>query len=766
MWASPKRQNEGRLKQGTTVPALGAPPSKRRYDIQGLRAILMAQVLLYHAWRIGSPIGVDSFIMISAYLMTSSFLRRTEAGKMPFFIERWGNTFKRLLPPLVIVVLATLGASLLILTADRWREITVQSFASITYWENWRLAAVSADYYADDHALSSPLQHLWSMSMQGQMFLLWPLLMTICVVIARKIRVSPRGLVAITFGLVAAFSLLWLMQFSPDDASVYFDTRSRIWEFALGSMIAALAPWLRLPRKLTRLLVPTAFIVLILYCLVSIGSYPGPMAAVPILAVSVILLYNPDAPTDAVGRVLAWKPLVALGDISYAVYLVHWPVFVFFLAYRDQEQLGLNSGIALIVISVVLGWVLTKLVDDPLRKLPWTNRSTKNKYVMVVLWLIIGLLPVTASWIWLNDRINEETDASVVVHAESDLVGSAESKLEIRLDESIPIAGPGSAEHPGARILLGEAEPDFAGVEPIPDALTAAAQPIYDDPCPPSVIDFIGEGAAPLCSSLGDRDSKGKTVVLAGSSHAQQLLTWQIPPLIQSQDWEVFSVLFPGCPWTMPGNYHQECSDQNQRLFEYVDQNPPDYAFLIVTLTKADSNEEVLVDGVVELVQELLDRGVMVFGISDSIRAENNLFECSSERPENAPYGGCLLLEDEHFADSEILDPLLRLDGFHFLDMRDAYCVDGICPTIIGNVMVYFDGNHVTTAYSRSVAPFFSQRVLDVLNDPFLVYPSGYDPDGEVSICARGRCEVAMNNLRDQLAHPQPIGYLLSDDLD
>lgn len=154
------------------------------------------------------PIGVDSFIMISAYLMTSSFLRRSENGTMPRFLERWGNTFKRLLPPLVVTVLVTLGASLMILPVDRWKETTVEAFASITYWENWRLVEVAANYYANDSALSSPLQHLWSMSMQGQIFLLWPLLMTLCVLAARRMNMSIRGAVAVAFGALTVPSLV------------------------------------------------------------------------------------------------------------------------------------------------------------------------------------------------------------------------------------------------------------------------------------------------------------------------------------------------------------------------------------------------------------------------------------------------------------------------------------------------------------------------------------------------------------------------------
>ena len=105
----------------------------------------MTQVLLYHAWFIGSPIGVDAFIMVSAYLMTRSFIRRTEAGIMPKILDRWATTFKRLLPPLVVVVVAALLTSLSLLPATRWRSMVDQSWASITYWQNWLLATISTD---------------------------------------------------------------------------------------------------------------------------------------------------------------------------------------------------------------------------------------------------------------------------------------------------------------------------------------------------------------------------------------------------------------------------------------------------------------------------------------------------------------------------------------------------------------------------------------------------------------------------------------------
>lgn len=696
--------------------------SAKRTDIQGLRAILMLQVLLFHAWRIGSPIGVDSFIMISAYLMTSSFLRRTEAGRMPFFIERWGNTFKRLLPPLVVVVLATLTGSLLILGAERWKEITIQSFASITYWQNWRLAAVSTDYYADDHALSSPLQHLWSMSMQGQMFLLWPLLMTVCVLLARKLRISPRGTVAAAFALISVGSLLWLIYLAPNNASVYFDTRSRIWEFALGSVVAALAPWLKIPSWLARLLVPASFMVLLTYCLVAIGEYPGPMAAVPIICVSIILLYAPMNPAGPVSRFLSLKPLVGMGNISYAVYLIHWPVFVLFLAYSDMPSLGVFQGIVLIEVAILLGWLLTKYVDDPVNHWPWANKSTRNKWIVVFASLVLGLEPVLVVYLGINETMARS-------ESESEVADSAQYSPGADLTTQVPDAGPGSLRNPGARVLLGQVEPDFANIPVIPSPIAVGQMLNYEQPCPDDAREILGDAYAAVCSVHGDMETAKKRVLVAGSSHAQQIPQVQVVPLLDSQQWVGVSVLGPGCAFTMPDysgdSVSDDCKAHNRQVLEYIDVYKPDIVFILVTLTHQDSTDEELIPGVLELVEYLTEKGISVVGVSDTMRSQQDLWSCSDWRPDFGPYGGCVFREDEHFTSEPILDPLLKIRNFYYTNMRDAYCVDGSCPTIIGNVAVYFDTNHITTAYSRSVAPFFSQRVLDAFSQPWSPQKAG-----------------------------------------
>lgn len=622
---------------------------------------------------------------------------------MPFFIERWGNTLKRLLPPLVVTVLATLGASLLILPLGRWKETTIQSFASITYWENWRLVAVSADYYANDSAISSPLQHLWSMSMQGQIFLLWPLLMTLCVVLARRMNVSIRGTVALAFATLTVVSLVWLLMFAPADGSVYFDTRARIWEFAFGSMIAAAAPWLRLRKAYAPFLVTTAFTVLVLYCVVSIGTYPGPMAVVPMACVSALLLYLPNVNGNPVALILESEPLVALGNISYAVYLVHWPIFVLYLVHIDRPQLGFVEGSVLIMISVAVAWVLTKLVDDPLRKLPWTNASTLHKYAVVAISLVVGLTPVAFTYDWIR---NQEEIAIGELEGEGEQIDGELS--------AIPLTGPGSDEFPGARVLLGDA-PEVFNRRAIPSAFAPDEWATFPEQCSLRVRSSFEFDSNSTCSRYGDPRTANASALIVGNSHAQQLLVPQVEPILAGLDWSAEAILKGACSFGVPEAYEGLCVEHNQKVLDYIHLAPPDYVFLIATKTAADFAGEQLVPGVVELAQTLTEQGIQVIGLRDNLRSEDNLYECSLGKSAEGAWGGCLLAQRRHQVGDDIMSELSAIEGVHVVDMTDAYCVGGVCPTIIGNVHVYLDENHVTLPYSKTVAPFFAERVLSSL---------------------------------------------------
>lgn len=660
----------------------------------------MVQVLLFHAWSIGSPIGIDSFIMVSAFLMTSSFVRRSEAGRMPFFGERWANTFKRLLPPLVVVILATLAATFAFLPMTRWRETIVQAFASLTYWENWRLVHVAADYYADDHALASPFQHLWSMSMQGQVFILWPLIMTGCVLVSRRMSLKIRSVVLVAFAVLAGVSLLWLILAGPVDGSIYFDTRARIWQFAFGSAIAAAAPWLKLPPAWARAASSLGLIVLITFCLVSIGSYPGPMAIIPMLSVSAILLYAHVDPSRGVGHALSRRPLPAIGDISYAVYLIHWPIFVFYLAAVERERLGFAEGIVLIAASLALAWVLTALVDKLIQSWAWANASTQRKYAVAGLSLLIGLLPVGAAWAYMKAIGNAQAAAEEVFEVEG----------------GIPLRGPGSDNHPGARALFDDSLQLPFTLGPIPgEATTTNGWAAFGESCRPWVTQNVPIGTNGSCSSWGDPDEAEVTVLVAGNSHAQQLILPMIEPMVSGRGWSG-DAIFRGCLFTDPAELEGDCMEIAQSIFEYTENVlVPDYVFVTVTRTREDDGGEALVPGIETLIRRLTDQDITVIGVRDNPRSDVNLFECSRERDPEKLFDGCILEQDTILSSRDLVAGLHDIPGFHYVDMTDALCIDGECPTIIGNMFVYMDTNHLNAVYATTMAPYFVERFDDAI---------------------------------------------------
>lgn len=656
--------------------------SPQRGDIQGLRAICMAQVLIYHAWNIGSPIGVDSFIMISAFLMTSSFVRRAEAGRTPFFIERWANTFKRLLPPLIIVVFATVWASLRFLPQSRWPEIFDQAKASLTYTQNWRLIDVSTDYFAENSALSSPLQHLWSMSMQGQIFLLWPVIMGLCVLVAKLCHVAVRNVIFTAFALLTVFSLVWLLVWAPNDGSIYFYTRARLWEFSLGSTLAAAAPWFRIKGLSARMLSWIGVMVLLLFCLVSIGEYPGPMAAIPMLAVSTVLLFPSGDHPHGASRFLSFKPLAGIGNISYSVYLIHWPIFIIYLNIIDQESLTLADGTALILLSLLVAWGVTKLVDDPLRLWPWANAATSNKIATAVLAFTIGIVPIT---LWDRKVIADDQSASNVLD---------------------PV------EHPGA-LALAQATSQNYTEDPVPNPESSWTADL-PDPCGDEVPDEFSTANLGYCTQVGDENKASVRILSVGSSKLSQF-TPAFEQIAQSNNWFIRHSHHSACTWSLDDSVGPACRARNTAALEYIDEFQPDYVILQTTLTTAESPDEAPIPGVEELIQEITAKGIPVIGIRDTIRKSDSILECSLEHPSTSILGGCFLFRPDYQPDENPANTFNSIPGFAPIDLTDQLCIGDLCPTIIGNTYVYVDTMHISNEYVVSLAPVLESRLKEAM---------------------------------------------------
>lgn len=239
------------------------------------------------------------------------------------------------------------------------------------YYQNWFLASESVNYYAAEHSVASPLQHFWSLSIQGQIFILWPLIFALAAVLARLGRLRIRPLLILLFGTVFAVSLVFsIITTANNQAFAYFDTRTRLWEFALGSLLALVLPYLKFSRP-TRIVLGWLGIAAMLSCGIVLQvdqQFPGYMALWPTLAAACVIVAGATDSNVGADRFLSWKPLVKLGDSSYALYLFHWPLLVTYLVVSGRAQAGPVAGLGIILASIAAAWLATRFIDAPLRR--------------------------------------------------------------------------------------------------------------------------------------------------------------------------------------------------------------------------------------------------------------------------------------------------------------------------------------------------------------------------------------------------------------
>jgi len=225
-------------------PVAAAKPARGkrgefRADIQGLRAIAVLLVLIYHLWPntlTGGFVGVDVFFVISGFLITAHLLQHPpQRGRD--LLEFWGRRIRRLLPAAFLVLAVTAIASLLLAPQTRWAATAGQTIASALYVQNWVLAANSVDYLAAADP-PTPVQHYWSLSVEEQFYLFWPILILAIFWLVRRARLAPAVVTRVAMLAVIAASLyVSITATASDPASAYFITPTRVWELAVGGLV-------------------------------------------------------------------------------------------------------------------------------------------------------------------------------------------------------------------------------------------------------------------------------------------------------------------------------------------------------------------------------------------------------------------------------------------------------------------------------------------------------------------------------------------------
>lgn len=678
-----------------------------RADIQGLRTIAVLLVVIYHLWPnrlTGGFAGVDVFFVISGFLMTAVLLKAPPTSARGF-ADFWARRIRRLVPAALAVLLATGVATWWVAPSTMWTTTARQILASTFYVQNWVLAGNSVNYLAEDDA-PSPLQHYWSLSVEEQFYVVWPFLMALAVWWAyrrvtaetpRSLRVSARLLVVI--GAVFVASLVVSISYtSTNPAAAYFVTPTRMWELALGGMVAALplASVRGMTGRARSLFAWLGIIAILITGFRYVGSmpFPGYSALLPTVGTALVLFAHPPK-SSVLGRVLGVRPVQYLGDISYSLYLVHWPLIA--LLPYVSGHLGLLDRCGILVVSVVLAGLCKKYVEDVFRQRR-TPRVLLNTYRYGVAAMAVLALAASGWWWASNEHIRAEQRAA---------------------EAAVADAGPCFGAASMAKGFQACPQDNSATPVPSPDAAKQDKEVAYADGC----WAYRPFTKRPTCH-YGSGSTK---VALVGNSHAGH---WQpaLMALAKKNNWSITTYLISQCA---PSDTRQQfdTKEVSDRCHDYgkwvLGQTAHGQYDLIITSNResvlpegeTDWNKGEKVDqaGFHSYLQKWSAGGTPIVVIHDLPYPGNtmqNVPDCLAEHSgQNDKCSGTPTSWKWHYPYTAAA---AGVKGVHTIDLTNFFCTATTCPAVIGGVTVYFDASHMTATYARTLAPYLEQK-LDAL---------------------------------------------------
>jgi len=691
-------------------------------EIQALRFVAVAGVLLYHLWpnRLpGGYAGVDVFFVISGFLITGHLAREWQDTGRIRLGRFYARRARRLLPAALLVLTATALASWVLLPVRVWEQVFHEVIGAALYVENWVLAASSVDYLAQSTGVASPVQHYWSLSVEEQFYVVWPVLMVVAglaaAIVGRRRRRGGSGadrpatpadparsaltgfVVALSVVLVVCLALS-VVQTHRDPGPAYFATQTRAWEFAAGGLLAlvlrrtsrfahlrAVGSWLGFVAIAATFVVFTAAL-----------PFPGWIAVVPVAgALLVVACGDPDTP-DAPGMLFRWRPVQWAGDVSYSLYLWHWPLVVLVPA-ATGHALGTRDKIAILVASVVLAALTKTLVEDPVRSRPFlAARPARWTVVAVAASLVPVLVLSTVVSADAARRIDAQRTAAAAFLARGDGCVGAES-----------VGAAHCPTTPASSVLL-------PGLD--------AAQ--TDDVNTPACWSSSNESSVKVCGHGPAPDAAALNVALIGDSHSNQYLA-ALERLADEAHWHVDVYGKAGCVWTSAvqqdaSDWVSRCESWKRSLQAELAVREP-YDVILTSYQRQSpfvepdhgSRARSIVDGFVDTWRQQTARGAEVVAIRDNPDTREDSLSCIERHLDADPGAACAVPRADALGTTDAQIAAVReVQGASLLDLTDLMCGPSVCEPVIGNVVVHRDPRHLTSTFTRSMAPAIRQGVL------------------------------------------------------
>ncbi|WP_162602446.1 acyltransferase family protein [Nocardioides daejeonensis] len=666
-----------------------ARPRAKRGDIQGLRALAVGLVVVAHAGVPGLDggfVGVDVFFVLSGFLITGLLLAEGERTGRVSIASFYARRARRILPAATLVLLAVLAWAAWQEPVTRLESIRSDALWSSVFLANFHFASIGTDYFAV--GAESPVQHYWSLAVEEQFYLVWPLIVLALLLVRARRRVLFGVLASLTVASLAWS--VWLTHSSPIEA--YFSSPARAHELGIGALLAMAAPYLAgMGDRLRNLLVVVGLAMVLAATLGydATTAFPSWNALLPVLGTAALVAAGCGREAQ-LSRLLGRQPLRYLGDLSYSIYLWHWPVLILGEQYADTHL----ETAGLLVLTLVLSSLSYHFVEQPFQTGRVPKLAGKR---FLVLWpaslalVLVGSQLATSYGDAALERSRQEAAAYYDKHPEA-LRSAQRTDIEKSLQDALRLADEG------------------APVPPQLKNLERLGRDVWQGPFRGCYASFP-DTTAKICPA-GDLEAE-RTVVVLGDSHAGM---WApaVTAIGKREGFTVLPILKVGCaPFDVPqrnkGTDYPECPEFRDWAMEQVREIRPDAivvahrGLLEVEGDSDEEREERWRDGVSETVAELVAITPVVKVLGDIPTAPAEPRDCLNEA--GASLEDCVVAEEgAEIRSNPITREAATAAGADYVDSTSLICQQGRCPMVVGDVVTYRDKAHLSLSWTKIIS--------------------------------------------------------------